>query len=174
MDTMSCWEPSRAKRPSSCDPLPRSRFLWSNAGGSNRSAMVVRPVCVTTNGKAQMGSPRFRYSIRGLMIIVAVAALAITWIKWTQRAGTFPVSGTISYKSRPVGNGKIVFLPPGPAGQQATGQIINGKYSLTSFALNDGAFPALTISSSSHRVSLPGTNRKRRLGCAPWSRRVPT
>jgi hypothetical protein len=75
------------------------------------------------------------------MIIVAVAAFAITWIKWTRRAGTFPVSGTISCNGQPVGNGKIVFLPPGPAGQQATGQIINGKYSLTSFALNDGAFP---------------------------------
>ncbi len=75
------------------------------------------------------------------MIIVAVAALAITWVKWTQRAGTSPVSGTISCNGRPVGNGKIVFLPPSPAGQQATGQIINGKYSLTSLALNDGAFP---------------------------------
>jgi hypothetical protein len=88
-----------------------------------------------------MASPRFRYTIRGLMIIVAVAAFAITWVKWTQRAGTFPVSGTISFNGEPVGNGKIVFLPPSPAGQQATGQIINGKYSLTSFALNDGAFP---------------------------------
>jgi hypothetical protein len=75
------------------------------------------------------------------MIIVAFAALAITWIKWTQRAVTFPVSGTISCNGRPVDNGKIVFLPPSPAGQQATGQIINGNYSLTSFALNDGAFP---------------------------------
>jgi hypothetical protein len=75
------------------------------------------------------------------MIIVAVAAFAITWVKWTQRAVTYPVSGTISCNGRPVGNGKIVFLPPGPAGQQATGQIINGQYSLTSFTLNDGAFP---------------------------------
>jgi hypothetical protein len=75
------------------------------------------------------------------MIIVAVAAFAITWVSWTQRAGTFPVSGTVLCNGRPVGNGKIVFVPPAPAGQQATGQIINGKYSLTSVALNDGAFP---------------------------------
>ena len=75
------------------------------------------------------------------MIIVGLVAFAITWVRWTQRSGTFPVSGAISCNGRPVGNGKIVFLPPGPAGQQATGQIINGQYSLTSFALNDGAFP---------------------------------
>ena len=75
------------------------------------------------------------------MIIVGLVAFAITWVKWTRKAGTFPVSGAISCNGSPVGNGKIVFLPPGPAGQQATGQIINGKYSLTSFALNDGAFP---------------------------------
>lgn len=55
--------------------------------------------------------------------------------------GDIPVSGTISCNGRPVGNGKIVFVPPSPAGQQATGQIINGKYSLTSFTPNDGAFP---------------------------------
>jgi hypothetical protein len=40
-----------------------------------------------------------------------------------------------------VASGQIVFLPRNPAGQQASGQIIGGKYSLTSFALNDGAVP---------------------------------
>jgi hypothetical protein len=83
-----------------------------------------------------MGPRRFRFTIQALMIIVAVAAIAVTWVKWAQRRTTSPVSGTISFNGRPVGNGKIVFLPPSPAGQQATGQIINGKYSLA-----DGAFP---------------------------------
>jgi hypothetical protein len=88
---------------------------------------------------AQQGSARFRYSTRELMIIVAVAAIALTWVNWRLRPRPFPVSGTIFYNGQPVGNGKIVFLPPGPTGQQASGQIISGKFSLTSFALNDGA-----------------------------------
>jgi hypothetical protein len=88
---------------------------------------------------ATLGSRRFRYSIRGLMILVAVVAVALTWVLWTQRPKPFPVSGTITYNGQPLGNGKIVFLPPTAAGRQATGQVINGKYSLTSFTLNDGA-----------------------------------
>src|SRR5262245_3588348 len=88
-----------------------------------------------------MRSPRFRYTIRGLMIIVAIAAIVITWVKWTQRETPFPVSGTISINGQPVTSGKIVFVPPTPAGQQATSPITNGKYSLTTFAVNDGAFP---------------------------------
>jgi hypothetical protein len=88
---------------------------------------------------AQLGSRRFRYTIRGLMILVAVVAVALTWVLWTQRPKPFPVSGTITYNGQPLGNGKIVFLPPTAAGRQATGQVINGKYSLTSFTLNDGA-----------------------------------
>ena len=86
-------------------------------------------------------SPRFRYTIRGLMILVAVAALALTWVLWTQGPRPSPVSGTVSSNGQPVASGKIVFLPRNPAGQQANSQIISGRYSLTSFALNDGALP---------------------------------
>jgi hypothetical protein len=75
------------------------------------------------------------------MIIVAVAAFALTWVIWTQRPRPSPVSGTVSSNGQPVGSGKIVFLPRNPAGQQASSQILSGKYSLTSFALNDGAMP---------------------------------
>jgi hypothetical protein len=75
------------------------------------------------------------------MTLAAFAALALTWVKWTQRLRTFPVSGTVSCNGQPVGSGKIVFLPPNPAGQQATSQIIGGKFSLTTFAHNDGAIP---------------------------------
>jgi hypothetical protein len=73
------------------------------------------------------------------MVIVAVAAVALTWLMWARRPRPFPVSGTIAYNGQPVGNGKITFMPKNRSGQQATGQIIRGRYSLTSFALNDGA-----------------------------------
>ena len=75
------------------------------------------------------------------MIIVAVAAVALTWVLWTRKPRTSPVSGTISSNGRPVASGKIVFLPRHPAGRPASSPIIGGKYSLTSFARNDGALP---------------------------------
>lgn len=88
---------------------------------------------------ARSGTARFRYTTRRLMIIVAVAAVALAWVNWMLRPKPFPVSGTVTCNGQPVSNGKIVFLPPSPAGRQAAGQIISGKYSLTSFAPNDGA-----------------------------------
>jgi hypothetical protein len=75
------------------------------------------------------------------MILVAAAAFALTWVMWTQRPRPSPVSGTVSANGQPVGSGKIIFLPRNPAGQPASSQIISGKYSLTSFARNDGAMP---------------------------------
>ncbi len=87
----------------------------------------------------QLGSTRFRYTIRGMMVVVAVVAVALTWVMWTQRPRPFPVSGTVSFNGKPVRQGKIAFLPGNPAGQPATSQIIGGRYSLTSFALDDGA-----------------------------------
>ena len=87
----------------------------------------------------QVKSARLRYTIAGMMIIVAVVALALSWVNWMRRPRPFPVSGTITYNGKPVAKGKIALLPRDPAGQQATSQIIGGKYSLTSFALDDGA-----------------------------------
>jgi hypothetical protein len=73
------------------------------------------------------------------MILVAVAAVALTWVMWTRRPWPSPVSGAVSYNGQPVGTGQIVFVPRNPAGQQATSPIIDGRYSLTTFAPNDGA-----------------------------------
>jgi hypothetical protein len=73
------------------------------------------------------------------MIVVAVAALALTWVLWAQRPRPSPVSGTVSFNGQPVGSGKIVFVPRNPAGQKASSQIVSGKYSLSSFARSDGA-----------------------------------
>ena len=75
------------------------------------------------------------------MILVAVAASTLTWVMWARRPTPSPVSGIVSSNGRPVGSGKIVFLPRNPAGHPASGRIISGKYSLTTFALDDGAVP---------------------------------
>src|SRR5262245_27087747 len=84
---------------------------------------------------------RFRYTISGLMILVAVAAVALAWVTGRSRPEQFPVSGTVTYNGLPLGQGKISFLPSNPAGVQATGQVVGGKYTLTSFTPGDGASP---------------------------------
>ena len=75
------------------------------------------------------------------MTLTALVAVALTWVMWARTPGPSPVSGTVTCNGQPVGNGQIIFLPPNPAGQQATSKIIGGKFSLTSFAPNDGAMP---------------------------------
>ena len=106
----------------------------------------------------ERGIPRFRYTIRGLMIIVAVAAVALTWVLWARRPRPSPVSGTISFNGQPVASGKVVFLPRNPAGQQASSPIIGGKFSLTALLVTMVRCPAATTSSSSRRASPPGTD----------------
>ena len=88
----------------------------------------------------QFASPRCRFTISA-MILVAIAACALTWFIWTVRSKTALVSGQVAFNGQPVSNGQIVFLPQSPAGQKAMSQIIGGKYSLTSFVPADGAMP---------------------------------
>jgi hypothetical protein len=52
-----------------------------------------------------------------------------------------PVSGTVTYKGQPLATGSINFVPEDPAGQPASGSIVNGKYNLTTHTPDDGALP---------------------------------
>jgi len=84
---------------------------------------------------------RYRYTIQGLMVVVVCAALVFAWVDWASRPTPFPVSGTVSFGGQPLASGKIVFAPSTSTGVQATGQLVAGKYSLTTFAAGDGAIP---------------------------------
>jgi hypothetical protein len=84
---------------------------------------------------------RFRHTIRGLMILVLVAALALAWVTGRQRPQPFPVSGTVTFNGQPLAQGQISFVPKNPTGTTAASPIVVGKYSLTSFVLNDRALP---------------------------------
>ena len=75
------------------------------------------------------------------MILVAIASVVLAWVARRSRPERFPVSGTVTYNGRPLGQGKISFLPSNPAGSQADGQIVSGRYTLMSFAPGDGASP---------------------------------
>jgi hypothetical protein len=55
-------------------------------------------------------------------------------------AKRYPVSGTITYKGEPVEKGRVMFHPTQPAEQRAaSGDLDNGKYTLTTVTNNDGA-----------------------------------
>lgn len=53
----------------------------------------------------------------------------------------YAVTGKVTYKGQPVAKGTINFMPVKPDGRGATGQILDGDYSLSTQATNDGAFP---------------------------------
>jgi hypothetical protein len=85
--------------------------------------------------------PRFRlrYTISGLMVLVAGLAVALAGFLWASRATTYPVAGTVISKGQPVRSGQIVFSPRAPGGYQAVGPIVAGRFTLTTFTRDDGA-----------------------------------
>jgi hypothetical protein len=59
----------------------------------------------------------------------------------TGLAKRYSVSGKVAYKGEPVQNARISFVPTTPDGRPASGQVENGRYTLTTLAPNDGALP---------------------------------
>jgi len=53
----------------------------------------------------------------------------------------YAVSGTVTYKEKPVEQGTITFEPVDDKGRIAAGTITNGRYSLTTLQADDGALP---------------------------------
>jgi hypothetical protein len=56
-------------------------------------------------------------------------------------AKRYPVSGTVTYNGAPVPKGNINFVSATPTGRAATGEIENGKITLTTATSGDGALP---------------------------------
>jgi hypothetical protein len=69
----------------------------------------------------------------------------------TGLAKRYPVSGKVTYKGEHVAKGRIDFIPVKAAeGRSATGDIVDGSYTLTTAEKNDGALPGsykVTVSS---------------------------
>jgi hypothetical protein len=54
----------------------------------------------------------------------------------------YPVSGKVTYNGKPLAKGSISFIPDDPkTGRAASGSIVEGNYSLTTQAPDDGALP---------------------------------
>ncbi len=74
-------------------------------------------------------------SRRTLLLVMLSGMLACS----SDGIATVPVAGTVTYKGQPLENGQIQFLPvDGPA---AVGSIENGKFTLSTNAVSNGAPP---------------------------------
>lgn len=83
----------------------------------------------------------------------------------TGLAKRYPVSGKVTYKGAPLAHGNINFIPTDnpDASRAATAPIENGKYTLTTATLDDGAFPgtySVTITSTETDYSEVRKNQK--------------
>jgi hypothetical protein len=77
--------------------------------------------------------------------VVAVAGMGLVTVLGcgddTGLARRYPVSGTVTYNGNPVEKGRIDFIPAQAEGRAASGQIADGRYSLTTAIPGDGALP---------------------------------
>jgi hypothetical protein len=77
--------------------------------------------------------------------VVALACIGLLAVPWcgddTGLAKRYPGSGTVTYNGNPVEKGRIDFIPTQADGRTASGEIVDGKYSLTTFVSDDGALP---------------------------------
>lgn len=72
------------------------------------------------------------------LAIVAALVLAGCWK--TGRPPTYPVTGTVTWKGKPVEGAWVVFVPQEAGGQAAAGITdAQGRYRLTTFVEGDGA-----------------------------------
>lgn len=83
---------------------------------------------------------------RGFVSRVALLAALVTVTAFgcgddTGLTKRYPVYGKVTYKGQPVEKGRISFIPSGAEGRPASGQIENGRYTLTTLSPDDGAIP---------------------------------
>jgi len=75
----------------------------------------------------------------------AVAALGLVAVLGcrddTGLARRYPVSGKVTYNGQPVEKGRIDFQPTEASGRAASGDLVDGNYSLTTATSGDGALP---------------------------------
>lgn len=78
-------------------------------------------------------------SILAASVLIVVVALVSNGDDELDKRYT--VSGTITYKGKPLPKGIIAFVTDNPDGRCASGMIEDGKYQLTTQSSDDGAFP---------------------------------
>jgi hypothetical protein len=82
------------------------------------------------------------FTRRDLVTLAGVALVVVIGCSDSSGlAKRYPVSGTINYNGKPVEKGTVTFTPTQSDGRTASGDITNGRYSLTTAAPGDGALP---------------------------------
>jgi hypothetical protein len=76
--------------------------------------------------------------LRRATIVATLVAMAGCW--GTGRPPTYPVTGTVQWKGKPVEGARVVLVPQQPGGQAAAGITdAQGRFRLTTFVEGDGA-----------------------------------
>jgi hypothetical protein len=72
-----------------------------------------------------------------LFVIVTLAGCSSR----SSQPPTYPVTGSVTWKGKPVPNATVVLIPAGGAGQESAAGVTDasGKFQLTTYNLNDGA-----------------------------------
>jgi len=81
---------------------------------------------------------------RGRVVVVLAGMGAVLILGCGDSTGLekrYPVSGTVTYKGKPVEKGRINFIPTADGGRAAGGDIEDGEYELTTAEPGDGAIP---------------------------------
>ena len=98
-----------------------------------------------------------RFSLSVLVCVVMVAGL----VGCDGGAGTVDVSGTVTYKGKPVEGASVIFAPTDSGGKSAAGTTdAQGHFTLTTLEAGDGAVPgayAVTISKVEGGAAAGGT-----------------
>jgi len=80
--------------------------------------------------------------LRPILVAVCGLALLAGCSSEPARPKTYPVTGTVTMKGRPLDGARVVFAPSTPGLLPASGVTDkDGKYQLTTFESNDGAQP---------------------------------
>mgnify|MGYP000897623273 CR=1 FL=1 len=93
---------------------------------------------------------------RATLTLASLALIGLLGCGDDSGLGTrYKVSGKVTFKGQPVQKGSITFVPDDPNGREATGEIVNGNYTLTTVRDSDGALPGkYKVAISSKDVNL--------------------
>jgi len=76
------------------------------------------------------------------VIFLLTAVVLTSCSSGPNRPRTYPVSGTVTWKGKPVEAARVVFVPTGKEGEAASGVTdAAGQYRLTTYVAGDGAQP---------------------------------
>jgi hypothetical protein len=109
-----------------------------------------------------IGGPR--RPLRGLIVLVTLACGLAGCDSDPTAVSAVPAAGTVTYKSKPLAKGTIQFVPE--VGRPASGEIVDGKFTLSTYGTDDGAIPGkhkVAVTSATEEKTKDGDTRLKHL-----------